>query len=92
MITKCINWIKESSRLADQYYRAMTAWVTSRRKIGSISVLLRLATAYERALDKALICMRKLRPSKTVEREIADAQHYKALISSDIKVLNELQE
>ena len=92
MIEKCINWIKESARRADEYYRAMTTWVTSRRKTGSITGLVRLASAYERALDKALTCLQKLRPSKAVDDQIADTEKYKALISDDIRFLSNLKE
>jgi len=92
MIEKCINWIKESARRADDYYRAMTVWVTSRRKIGSVTGLVRLASAYERGLDKALACLRKLRPSKGVDAQITTTETYKALISDDIRLLRNLKE
>ena len=92
MIKKCVNWISKSRELADEYYRAMTTWVTSRRTIGSVKVLVKLASAYKRALDLALICLRKLKSSKEVEIEIAKTQNYKALILDDIRLLSRLKE
>jgi hypothetical protein len=92
MIVKCIDWIKKSGELADEYYRAMTMWVTSRRTKGSAKILVKLASAYERALDMALICLRKLKPSREVEIEIAQTQNYKALILDDIRLLSKIKE
>ena len=92
MITKCINWIKQSALRADEYYRAMTQWVTSRRSKGSIKGLLTLALAYDKALDKVLVCLRKLKPSKAVDNEIADTKEYKSMLSDDIRLLHKIEE
>ena len=92
MIKKCINWIKKSTQRADEYYRAMTTWVISRRSKGSVKGLIKLATAYDNALDKALICLRKLRRTDAVESEIANTKDYKALILDDLKFLNNAKE
>ena len=91
MITKCVYWIKKSRAKADEYYRAMTTWVTSRRTKGSVKALITLASAYRTALDKVLVCLRKLRPSAKVESEIENTQHYKSLIVSDIQMLSDLK-
>ena len=91
MIDKCIDWIKKSTQRADAYYSAMTRWVTTRRTVGSVSDLITLAGLYQKALDKALTCLRKLKRSKSVEEEIEKTQDYKALVRSDLELLNDIK-
>jgi hypothetical protein len=91
MITKCLNWARESAKRADAYYRAMTAWATSRGTVGGPQILLKLADAYRRSLDKAIGCFQRLRPAHLqAETEIATAENYKKLLLDDIKVLSAL--
>jgi hypothetical protein len=92
MIEKCIDWIRESTRRADEYYKAMTMWATSRRNHGTLRYLIELANAYRWALDRALLCLRGLKRSETVEKEIAKTKDYKALITADLELLNDMDE
>ena len=92
MIDKCMDLIRLSTQRADEYYRAITAWATSRRNNGSIKALLRLGLAYKTALNKALLCLRGLKRSEPVEQEIAKTQEYKSMISADLELLKSIKD
>jgi hypothetical protein len=92
MITKCLNWIESSTARADEYYRAMTKWATSRRTDGSVKQLVRLATAYDKALDRALRCLQKLQKKEPVDKQIEQTKRYKSLIKADLQLLSDMKE
>jgi len=92
MIERCFDLIKLSTQRADEYYRAMTSWATSRRNHGSVQALIKLALNYKTALNRALQCLRGLKPSKAVENEIAKTNDYKSMIASDLELLNGLED
>ena len=92
MIEKCMDLIKLSTQRADEYYRAITTWATSRRNHGSIEALLRLGLSYRSALNKALLCLRGLKRSAPVEQEIAKTKEYENMISVDLELLKSIKE
>ena len=92
MIDKCMDLIRLSTHRADEYYRAITTWATSRRNNGSIKALLKLGLAYKTALNKALLCLRGLKRSEPVEQEIAKTNEYKSMISADLELLKSIKD
>jgi len=92
MIEKCMDVLKLSTQRADEYYRAITTWATSRRNHGTVNALIKLALSYKTALNKALLCLRGLKRSETVEKEIAKTQDYKAMISVDLELLKGMKD
>ena len=92
MIDKCMDLIKLSTQRADEYYRAITTWATSRRNHGTIRALIKLGSSYKTALDKALMCLGGLKRSAPVEREIAKTQEYHKMITVDLDLLKSIKE
>ncbi len=91
MIEKCRDWMKPSTKLADEYYRAVTRWAVSRRSEGSLRHLIKIGSAYRWTLEKALRCLRSLRRTEQVERKIAHTEEYKALVTKELETLRELE-
>jgi len=92
MIDKCMDVIKLSTQRADEYYRAITTWATSRRNHGSVNALMKLGLSYRSALNRALLCLRGLKRSEPVEQEIAKTNEYKNMISVDLELLKSIKE
>jgi len=92
MIDKCMDLIKLSTQRADEYYRAMTTWAVSRRNHGSVQALIKLALSYRTALNKALLCLRGLKRSEPVEKEIVKTKDYKAMLTADLELLKSLKD
>jgi hypothetical protein len=91
MYDKCLDWVKESARRGDVYYTAITKWMTSRFRTGSLKAVRSLAKAYRSSLDKALACLRGLKTSPAVESQIALTQNYKHLVAEDLAILENFE-
>jgi hypothetical protein len=89
MTEECTDLEREAARASDRYYRAITDWLTDRRR----SIELRekasvLASVYSRSLDVLLRCLARVRGSHNMERKIERTQEFKSLVEKDMEFLN----
>lgn len=78
----------ETGRCGDEYYREMTAWITSRMQAGSAELCYRLAMVYDRALDKFIADVGHSSAPERSGSGIDLAARYKVLLSRDLEYLS----
>ena len=88
MANECTDLEREAAQAGDRYYRAITDWLTDRRR----SIELRekasvLARVYSRSLDIVLRCLARVRGSHITERKLERTQEFKSLVEKDMEFL-----
>lgn len=93
MASECSELSKENARIGDRYYRAVTAWVKSRGRSPELREKASgLARLYDKTLQFLLDCLRRLRRSPAVKRQIDAAEEYQVLLEKDKELLSSRQD
>jgi hypothetical protein len=88
MPEECRDQERGAERAGDQYYRAMTTWLTGRKRSdGEKDRLFGLARIYDRALDLLVRCLERIQDRSNARRKLKQAAELRAHLQKDIKIL-----
>lgn len=88
MPEECKDQERDAERAGDRYYRAMTAWLTGRRRSDDEKKrAFGLALIYNRALDLVIDCLERIRRRPEARRKLEQAAELQAHLKKDIEIL-----
>ncbi|MFN2501248.1 MAG: hypothetical protein ABR530_04480 [Pyrinomonadaceae bacterium] len=89
----CADLSEETARAGDEYYRTVTTWATEGGRSPELGKKAsRLATIYNKALQKLIDCLHRMRRTLRIQRKIDNAAEFQALLQTDLELLESREE
>lgn len=86
---ECQDLNRETARAGDSYYRAMTGWLTRRKRPPEErGRILGLGRVYDRALDALIRCLERARRNPQAARKHENAVGLRDYLHKDLEMLS----